>query len=181
MRILGKFGLRATLFLYLLNAPLYFFSHSWVLPATAASYLVAYYLALGKFRIPLAIYAVSAAVSLSQFAVGVEAEVAAMIFAVVASLLYAASFGRSFWRLISLFLFWLSVVVYGWLILLITPFWRSVVPGIGVSPRLPDPLDAPLYIALYQLQYFIHGRWWSATDRPPRAPSLSASATVAPR
>jgi len=128
---------------------------------SAASYLVAYYLALGRRRVPLVIYGVSVAVSLSQFVVGAESELAAMAFAVLASILYATSFGRSFWRLVSLILFWLSVVVYGWLVLIITPFWRLVMPGIGVSPRLPDPLDAPVYIVLYQLQYVIHGAWWS--------------------
>jgi len=171
-----RFGLKTSLFLYLLNVPFYlvYVTGLYVVPpiylAVATTFAAAYWMACGLYRVPVAAYsAVLAAVVLDIVAppsavfgytpVALHWVVFTAPAALLALVFYALAFGRGLWRLVSLALL-LAAVVAGHLYLLLAGvLWRLAVPPLpALPPEFPQPQDLPLYVVLYELWRKIHQR-----------------------
>ena len=161
-----RFGLKSSFFLFLLNSPLYLFVGTVPLPyvglVSGATYLLAYFMACGRFLATVLVYAAGVLSLLASSLLGdvriwggrvVELYFIAAFFA---SLIYAATLGKGVGRALSVVLLLASVAVGGVLILVAAFLWRMMVPTLGFAPWLPEPQDAPIYIMLYEIWRRIH-------------------------
>ena len=122
-----RFGLKSSFFLFLLNSPLYLFVGAVPLPyvglVSGVTYLLAYFMACGRFMATVLVYAAGVLSLLASSLLGdvriwggrvVELYFIAAFFA---SLVYAATLGKGVGRALSVVLLLASVVVGGVLIL----------------------------------------------------------------
>ena len=160
------FGLKSSFFLFLLNAPLYLFVWDIPLPyvglVSGLTYLLAYFLACGRFFAPVVIYAAGASALLANVVFG-EVRVLGgklvelyFLVALAASLIYASTFSRGVGRFLSVVLLLASVALGGVFMVIAAAIWRAAVPTLGFAPWLPEPQDAPIYVALYERWRRIH-------------------------
>lgn len=170
------FGVKTTLFLYLLNLPLYvlYLSGLYIDPhiflVAASTYIAAYWLACGRYRFTAAVYATALAAIALDFILQPEAvfgrqpiDISWLTFvgpaALLVLILYAATIGRGVRRVISVVLLLIAILV-GQLYLVFAGYvWRLFVPLISSIPiGFPQPQDFPLYIVLYAVWKKIHLR-----------------------
>ncbi|RFA97556.1 hypothetical protein CGL51_02595 [Pyrobaculum aerophilum] len=168
MRLIGRFGLKSSFFLYLLNIPLYLIFFLWHHPlpyvglVSGLTYLLAYFMACGRFLITIMIYVPGVLALLASALLGdviiLGGRLVELYFitAFFASLIYAATFGRGVGRALSVVLLLISVAIGGVLIVVIASLWRMAVPTLGFAPWLPEPQDVPIYVVLYEFWRKIH-------------------------
>ena len=150
----------------MLNLPLYFgvLWNMFFLPyaglVSGISYIVAYYLACGRFVVPAAIYG-AGVVTLFLWSAGLLLQYHVVepyfVVAFIASLAYASVFGSNRGgRILSPLLMLVAIIVGGFYAIFAAALWRTVVPSLGLAPWLPEPQDFPLYVVLYSLWRRIH-------------------------
>ncbi|MEZ0319435.1 MAG: hypothetical protein ABWK05_05520 [Pyrobaculum sp.] len=165
----------------MLNVPLYLalFSNAFFPPnvglLSGLTYLLAYYVACGRYLAPAAIYLGGFAALAAQDVYNVKildvpVIVLYFITALIISIIYASVFVKGKGKkLFSIFLILVAVVVGSIYALTIGTLWRLAVPSIGVAPWLPEPQDAPLYILLYELWRLIHASMLKVSCRKPNS------------
>ncbi|MEM0464084.1 hypothetical protein [Pyrobaculum sp.] len=174
LRIIARFGLKSTFFLYLFSYVLLAgvavgaFRYPHFILVGALAYLAAYYVACGRWLFPTATYGAGLLVlafdkvfpPASVFGpLPVDASWAHLYFPVAsgALVLYAGTFAKRFgWKVLSVFSILLAVGLGHVFISWVSPFWRLLVPSLGLAPVFPEPFDAPLYILLYQMWRVVH-------------------------
>ena len=173
-RIIGRFGLKASFFLYLLSylvlagVFLGWFEFPHFLLVGALAYVAAYHAACGRLLFPLAVYGIGAGLLalnrvfppsavLGPLPIDVSWPLLYFPFALAALALYAAAYAKGLARRVLSVLFLTAAVVAGhFYMAYVGAAWRAVIPTIGLAPAFPEPQDAPLYILLYELWRIIH-------------------------
>jgi len=174
VRIIGRFGLKASFFLYLLSYLLLagvflgWFEFPHFLLVGALAYVAAYHAACGRLLFPLAVYGVGAGLLalnrvfppsavFGPLPIDVSWPLLYFPFALVALVLYAAAYAKRLaGRVLSVLFLTAAVVVGHFYMVYVGAAWRALIPPIGLAPAFPEPQDAPIYILLYELWRIIH-------------------------
>ncbi|AET33866.1 hypothetical protein [Pyrobaculum ferrireducens] len=174
MRIIGRFGLKASFFLYLLSyfvlagAFLGFFEYPHFILLAALAYLAAYHLACGRILLPLLTYAVGLALLwlnrvappsrvLGPLPIDISWVMLYFPFAAGALIIYSVAYATGVAKkILSVILLVAAVIAGHFYMVYAGVLWRALVPAIGLAPVFPEPQDFPLYILLYELWRIIH-------------------------
>jgi len=174
MIILGKFGTKTSLFLYLYSYILFtgvlldFFKFPHFILVGSLAYIAAYHAACGRLAFPSTVYGIGLGI-LALDSVYPPSRVFGplpidfgwtLLYtppALAALLLYAATYVNGpARRVLSAALLTAALLAGHFYIVYAGTLWRALVPAIGLAPVFPEPQDFPLYILLYELWRIIH-------------------------
>jgi hypothetical protein len=174
MIILGKFGIKSILFLYLYSYILFtgvflnFFKFPHFILVGSLAYIAAYHAACGRLAFPSVVYGIGLGVLAldsvyppSRVFGPLPIDVGWTLLytppALAILLLYAAAYAKGLAkRVLSVALLTAALLAGHFYMVYAGMLWRALVPAIGLAPVFPEPQDFPLYILLYELWRVIH-------------------------